>query len=38
LKALKRLAKFYLAMKMAEIERALEFGELKEVNWDESGE
>jgi len=38
LKALKRLAKFYLAMKLEEIERALEFGELKEVNWDESCE
>ena len=35
LKALKRLAKYYLAMKPDEIKAALQCGELKEVNWDE---
>jgi hypothetical protein len=32
LKALKRLAKYYLALKNDEIEKALQCGELKEVN------
>ncbi len=35
LKALKRLAKYYLAMKPGEIETALQCGELTEVNCDE---
>ncbi len=35
LKALKRLTKYYLAMKPGEIETALQCGELTEVNCDE---
>ena len=35
MKALKRLTKYYLALKPTEIKAALESGELREVNWNE---